>query len=194
MTRVAVALTAEQGLISIIKERSRRSAPGKQSARRHSRMQRSRLFERLATAVATNVVVPSVALFRGHINPRVIDKPILWPSPYLICIDGPLARQRRARSQVAIGRSIAAGISRSRAPLMSASIVVTDSAWTARTNAQGIVTFADAPNAPGRLTAWQPYLRAPGGELEQSIAPAQRSASFLVRLRSPRRSVPVADY
>src|SRR3954465_6325827 len=35
---------------------------------------------------------------------------------------------------------------------MSAFIVVTGSAWTARTNPQGLVTFADAPNAPGRLT------------------------------------------
>src|SRR3954451_219587 len=45
---------------------------------------------------------------------------------------------------------------------MSAFIVITDSVWTARTNAQGIVTFADAPNSPARLSVWQPYLRAPG--------------------------------
>lgn len=68
---------------------------------------------------------------------------------------------------------------------MSAFIVVTDSAWTARTNTQGVVTFGDAPNAPARLTLWHPYLRAPGGTLQQSIVSAQRSASFQVRLRSP---------
>ncbi len=50
---------------------------------------------------------------------------------------------------------------------MSAYILVTNSAWTARTNAQGMVSFADAPSAPGRVTVWHPYLRAPGG-----IAPA----------------------
>src|SRR5947209_20304501 len=59
---------------------------------------------------------------------------------------------------------------------MSAFVVVTDSAWTARTNTQGMVQFADAPNAPGRLTVWHPFLRAPGGELQQTVSPAQRIA------------------
>jgi len=68
---------------------------------------------------------------------------------------------------------------------MSAFIVVTDSAWTARTNAQGIAAFGNAPNAPGRVTVWHPYLRAPGGTLQQAIAPTQRSANFMVRLRPP---------
>ncbi|MFL6725815.1 MAG: methylamine utilization protein [Sphingomicrobium sp.] len=68
---------------------------------------------------------------------------------------------------------------------MSAFVLVTDSAWTARTNTQGMVQFADAPNAPGRLTVWHPFLRAPGGELQQTISPAQRIASFQVRLRPP---------
>ena len=77
---------------------------------------------------------------------------------------------------------------------MSAFIVVTDSAWTARTNAQGMAAFADAPNAPGRLKVWHPYLRAPGGELQQSVSPAQRSASFQVRLRPPPPAMPMQDY
>jgi plastocyanin len=77
---------------------------------------------------------------------------------------------------------------------MSAFIVVTDSAWTARTSAQGIVTFADAPNAPGRVTVWHPYLRAPGGELAQAVAPAQRSATFQVRLRPPPSPMSMTDY
>lgn len=68
---------------------------------------------------------------------------------------------------------------------MSAFIVVTDSAWTGRTNAQGVVTFGDAPNAPGRLSVWHPYLRAPGGTLEQPVGAAQRSATFSARLRPP---------
>jgi hypothetical protein len=68
---------------------------------------------------------------------------------------------------------------------MSAFIVVTDSAWTARTNGQGMAVFADAPNAPGRVTVWHPYLRSLGGVMEQNVAAAQRSATFSVKLRPP---------
>jgi len=68
---------------------------------------------------------------------------------------------------------------------MSAFIVVTDSVWTARTNGQGVAVFGDAPNTPARLTAWHPYLRAPGGVVQQSIRPGQRHASFSMRLRPP---------
>ena len=76
---------------------------------------------------------------------------------------------------------------------MGAFIVVTDSAWTARTNAQGLVQFNDAPNAPARVTLWHPYLRAPGGTMQQSVAPGQRNASFSVRLRPPPPQMPM-DY
>src|SRR5438445_1514845 len=74
---------------------------------------------------------------------------------------------------------------------MSAFVVVTDSAWTARTNAQGLVTFGDAPNAPGRVKVWHPYLRGPGGELQQQVAPTQRTATFQVRLRPPPAAMPM---
>jgi plastocyanin len=76
---------------------------------------------------------------------------------------------------------------------MSAFIVVTNSAWTARTNAQGIVTFGDAPNVAGRLVLWHPYLRAPGGQLQEGVTAAQRSATFQVRLRPP-PAMPMTDY
>lgn len=75
---------------------------------------------------------------------------------------------------------------------MSAFIVVTDSVWTARTTAQGMAVFGDAPNAPGRLTVWHPYLRVPGGMMQQGVSAAQRSASFSVRLRPP--PMPMTDY
>ena len=75
---------------------------------------------------------------------------------------------------------------------MSAFIVITDSAWTSRTNPQGLVTF-DAPNAPARLTVWHPYLRGPGGQFQQMVGPAQRNASFQVRLRPP-PAMPMQDY
>jgi plastocyanin len=68
---------------------------------------------------------------------------------------------------------------------MSAFIVVTDSAWTARTNVQGIASFGDAPSMSARVTLWHPYLRAPGGMIQQTVAPAQRNLSFQVRLRPP---------
>ncbi len=76
---------------------------------------------------------------------------------------------------------------------MSAFIVVTDSAWTARSNAQGVALFADAPGAPGRVTVWHPYLRAPGGMVQQSLAASQRSARFAVNLRPP-PAMPAMDY
>src|SRR4051812_5016477 len=63
---------------------------------------------------------------------------------------------------------------------MSAFIFVTDSAWTARTNGQGLVTFGDVPNAPGRVTLWHPYLRGPGGQLQQTLAATQRNIAFQV--------------
>jgi len=76
---------------------------------------------------------------------------------------------------------------------MSAFIFVTNSAWTARTNAQGVAVFADAPSAPGRLVVWHPYLRSPGGTMQQGLAAGQRNASFSIRLRAP-PSMPMTDY
>jgi hypothetical protein len=76
---------------------------------------------------------------------------------------------------------------------MSAFIVVTDSAWTARTNAQGLAVFGDARNAAGRVTVWHPYLRAPGGVVQQAVAPSKRSVSLSIRLRPP-PAVPAMDY
>ncbi len=75
---------------------------------------------------------------------------------------------------------------------MSAFIVVTDSVWTTRTNGQGVATF-EAPNASGRLAVWHPYLRAPGGAVQQPIRAGQGSASFSIRLRPPPPAMPM-DY
>ena len=77
---------------------------------------------------------------------------------------------------------------------MSAFIVVSDSAWTARTNAQGVATIADPPGGPTRLTLWHPYLRIPGGAVQQAIAANQHSASFQIKLRAPPSTMPMADY
>jgi plastocyanin len=75
---------------------------------------------------------------------------------------------------------------------MSAFIVVTDSPWTVRTNAQGVAAF-DAPNAPGRVTVWHPYLRAPANLVQANLGAGQRAANFTVRLRAP-PPMPMADY
>ncbi|HEY8592614.1 MAG TPA: methylamine utilization protein [Sphingomicrobium sp.] len=68
---------------------------------------------------------------------------------------------------------------------MTAFVVVTDSVWTARTNAQGVAAFADTPGGPGRVTVWHPYLRAPGGKLQQALAAGQTRLNFSARLRPP---------
>ena len=67
---------------------------------------------------------------------------------------------------------------------MSAFIVVTDSLWTAQTDARGMVQFRNAPDAPGTITVWHPYLRAPGNSLSRPVRSGQQ-ASFAVRLRAP---------
>jgi plastocyanin len=74
---------------------------------------------------------------------------------------------------------------------MSAFVFVTDTAWTARTNAQGVALFPDAPNGIMRVKLWHPYLRAPGGMLQQQVSAAQRQASFSVRLRPPPTPMPM---
>lgn len=76
---------------------------------------------------------------------------------------------------------------------MSAFIFVTDSVWTARTNAQGLVTFADAPNTPAQVSVWHPYMRVASGTLTEAIGPQQHSVTFSVKLRPPPPAMPM-DY
>lgn len=67
---------------------------------------------------------------------------------------------------------------------MSAFIFVTDSAWTAKTDARGMARFAEAP--PGStMTVWHPYLRAPGSSVSRRLAAGDRSTSVAVKLRPP---------
>ena len=68
---------------------------------------------------------------------------------------------------------------------MTAFIMVADSRWTAKTGANGIVRFADAPNSPGRVVVWHPYLRAKANVVEQAFAAGNRNATFTVALRAP---------
>jgi len=73
---------------------------------------------------------------------------------------------------------------------MTAFIVVTDSAWTAKTDRRGVVSFADAPSGPGRVTVWHPYLRAPGNSVTQPLASGAGGAVFKVALRPPPMPMP----
>jgi hypothetical protein len=68
---------------------------------------------------------------------------------------------------------------------MSAFILVADSAWTSRTDANGRVRFADVPLSAGSVSVWHPYLRAPGGTMSRSLGAKDHDASFAVRLRPP---------
>lgn len=68
---------------------------------------------------------------------------------------------------------------------MTAFIYVTDNQWTAKTGANGIVRFADAPNSAGKVSVWHPYLRAKANVVERQLAASERNASFTVALRAP---------
>ena len=68
---------------------------------------------------------------------------------------------------------------------MTAFIMVTDSPWTAKTGPNGIAQFPNAPNSPGRISVWHPYLRAKANVVEQGVSAASRGTTFTVALRSP---------
>ena len=65
---------------------------------------------------------------------------------------------------------------------MSAYVVVTDSAWTAKTDGRGIAQFADAP-AGADMAVWHPYLRAPGGTVARRLGAGERTVNVAVKLR-----------
>jgi plastocyanin len=51
---------------------------------------------------------------------------------------------------------------------MVAFIVVVDTPYAAKTNAQGVATIAGVPPGAQGVTVWRPYLHAPGGALTQA--------------------------
>jgi plastocyanin len=66
---------------------------------------------------------------------------------------------------------------------MTAFIVVSDSAWSAKTGPNGTVQFASAPGGPARVQVWHPYLRARSNIVEQLLPAPQRNLSMSVALR-----------
>jgi plastocyanin len=70
---------------------------------------------------------------------------------------------------------------------MSAFIFVTDTVWTARTDANGQAVIRDVPAQALSLTVWHPYLSAPGGQITDTLpaSAADRSKTVAIKLRPP---------
>ena len=66
---------------------------------------------------------------------------------------------------------------------MTAFIVVTDSAWSAKTGLNGTVQFANAPTGATRVQVWHPYLRARANTVEQALQASKRNMSVSIALR-----------
>jgi plastocyanin len=67
---------------------------------------------------------------------------------------------------------------------MTAFIYVSDTQYSAKTGANGVAQFANAPGGSGKVSVWHPYLRAKGNVVEQQVAANARTASFSVTLRA----------
>ena len=67
---------------------------------------------------------------------------------------------------------------------MTAFIYVADNRWTAKTGANGIAQFANAPVVAGRVAVWHPYLRAKANILEKPVGAADRNISVAVASRA----------
>jgi plastocyanin len=70
---------------------------------------------------------------------------------------------------------------------MSAFIFVTDTVWTARTDANGLAVIRDLPAQAMTLTIWHPYLSAPGGTTTDTLpaSATDRSKTVAIKLRPP---------
>jgi plastocyanin len=69
---------------------------------------------------------------------------------------------------------------------MTAFIYVTDSAYTARTDASGNVSLPGIPEGAISISVWHPYLRAPGNQVSRQInLGGGARESFTVTLRQP---------
>jgi len=70
---------------------------------------------------------------------------------------------------------------------MSAFIYVTDTVWTAQTDASGQAVIRDVPAQALTLSLWHPYLSVPGGVSNEALAAsgADRSKTIQVKLRAP---------
>src|SRR3569623_201971 len=69
---------------------------------------------------------------------------------------------------------------------MTAFLYVTDSAFTAKTDAAGNVDLTGVPAGPIAITVWHPYLRAPGNQVSRQVnLGGGARETFTVALRPP---------
>jgi hypothetical protein len=71
---------------------------------------------------------------------------------------------------------------------MIAFVVVVDTPYAAKTDAQGVATVHDAPAGTQEVTIWRPYLHAPGNALRETVqVPRQGAAhaTFVADVRAP---------
>src|SRR3569623_3344228 len=69
---------------------------------------------------------------------------------------------------------------------MTAVLYVTDSAFTAKTDASGNVDLTGVPAGPIAITVWHPYLRAPGNQVSRQVTLGGGAReTFAVALRPP---------
>lgn len=69
---------------------------------------------------------------------------------------------------------------------MTAFLYVTDSAFTARSDRNGHVTFPGVPAGEVSISVWHPYLRAPANQLSRQLTlSVGASETFTVALRAP---------
>lgn len=73
--------------------------------------------------------------------------------------------------------------------VMSAYIVVVDTPYVAKTDAQGVAVIHNAPAGPQTLRIWQPFIRAPRNVVTQAIQSA-RDGTVQVRITAEIRAAP----
>ncbi len=72
---------------------------------------------------------------------------------------------------------------------MSAFIDVVDTPWAVKTDATGNAVLSALPEGAVTITVWQPYLRAPGGSISQTVTVVPGGSQvFNVTLRPPPRT------
>jgi len=69
---------------------------------------------------------------------------------------------------------------------MAAFIFVTDTPYTAKTNAAGDAVLHDVPAGKGQLSVWQPYMKAPGNQVTRPVTVSAQGGreNLVIELRA----------
>lgn len=68
---------------------------------------------------------------------------------------------------------------------MSGFVMVVDTPWAAKTNADGRVTLTDLPAGPARLRVWHPYARVRGNEIARPVSVGSGAQMVALDVRYP---------